>query len=101
MILDQISIIIKIFILGIFIAIMFDNISKYCHFIIAIIPRILSVYKHKYEQNFVSADNFLNIGALLEACGKISLFFVVRSLFLVLAESFSLLSVIASFIFIG
>ena len=44
MILDQISIIIKIFILGIFIAIMFDNISKYCHFVIAIILWIPIIY---------------------------------------------------------
>lgn len=44
MILDQISIIIKLFILGIFIAIMFDNISKYCHFIIAIILWIPIIY---------------------------------------------------------
>ena len=37
MILEQISIIIKMFILGIFIAIMFDNISRYCNYVISLI----------------------------------------------------------------
>ncbi len=35
MILEQISVIIKMFILGIFIAIMFDNISRYCSYIVS------------------------------------------------------------------
>lgn len=37
MVLDQISIIIKLFILGIFIAIMFDNISRYSNIFVSVI----------------------------------------------------------------
>lgn len=44
MILEQVNIIIKMFILGIFIAIMFDNISRYCNYVISFILWLPLIY---------------------------------------------------------
>lgn len=44
MILEQVNIIIKMFILGIFIAIMFDNISRYCNYVISFVLWLPLIY---------------------------------------------------------
>lgn len=62
MILEQISVIIKMFILGIFIAIMFDNISRYCNYvfsfvlwcpIIYLICRVMINITNLYEITYI------------------------------------------------